>query len=79
MGTIFAPTCATLTMGYLELKFYNICNNKFGVNLGNFILNSWSRYLDDCETPLDKTKINPEALLEILNSINPSIQFTMEV
>ena len=28
--------------------------------------------------PLDKTKIDPNRLLEILNSINPSIYFTME-
>ena len=38
----------------------------------------WCRFLDDCETPLDKTKIDPNRLLEILNSINPSIKFAME-
>ena len=28
MGTIFAPTYATLTMGYFEVHFYNICELK---------------------------------------------------
>ena len=39
---------------------------------------NWCRFLDDCETPLCKTKIDQNRLLEILNSINPSIKFTME-
>ena len=25
MGTIFAPTYATLSMGYFEIKLYNFC------------------------------------------------------
>ena len=78
MGTIFAPTYATLTMGYFELKFYRICDINFGIEEGQFILNNWNRFLDDCEIPLDKTKIEPEKLLKVLNSINPAIQFTME-
>ena len=28
MGTTFAPTYATLTMGYFEVRFYNICKLK---------------------------------------------------
>ena len=34
--------------------------------------------VDDCKTPLGKTKIDPNRLLEILNSLNHSIKFTME-
>ena len=34
--------------------------------------------IDDCETLLGENKINPNYLLSNLNSINPSIQFTME-
>ena len=36
------------------------------------------KFLDDCETLLEENKINPNDLLSILNSINPSIQFTMK-
>ena len=65
-------------MGYFELTFYRICINEFGETLGHFILENWYWFLDDCETPLDKTKIDPNRLLKILNSTNPSIKFTME-
>ena len=78
MSTIFAPTYANLTMGFFEFTFYDLCRDKFGENLGNFIFENWSRFLDDCETLLEENKINPNDLLTILNSINPSIQFTME-
>ena len=78
MGTIFAPTYANLTMGFFELTFYNLCRDKLGEDLGNFIFENWSRFLDDCETLLEENKINPNDLLSILNSINPSIQFTTE-
>ena len=78
MGTIFAPTYAHLTMGFFELTFYDLCRDKFGENLRNFIFENWSRFLDDCETLLEENKINPNELLSILKSINPSIQFTME-
>ena len=46
--------------------------------LDQFILENWYRFLDYCETPLDKTKIDPNRLLEILYFINPSIKFKME-
>ena len=78
MRTIFAPTYANLTMGFLELTFYDLCKDKFGEDLGNFIFENWSRFLDDCEALLEENKINPNDLLSILTSINPSIQFTME-
>ena len=78
MGTIFAPTYANLTMGFFELPFYDLCKDRFGEDLRNFIFENWSRFLDDCETMLEENKINPNDLLSILNSINPSIQFTME-
>ena len=34
--------------------------------------------VDDCKTPLGKTKIDANRLLAILNSLNHSIKFTME-
>ena len=78
MGTILAPTYANSTMGFFELTFYDLCRDKFGEDLGNFIFENWNRFLDDCETSLEENKINPKNLLSILNSINPSIQFRME-
>ena len=52
--------------------------DKFGEDLGNFVFKNWSCFLNDCENLLEKNKINLNDLLSILNSINPSIQFTME-
>ena len=42
-------------------------------------MNNWKRFLYDCEIFLEREKITPETLLEVLNSIHSSIQFTMEI
>ena len=57
---------------------YNICKLKWGKEFEEFILENWSCFLDDCQTPLDKDKVKSEELLETLNSFNKAIQFTME-
>ena len=67
MGTIFATTYTTLTMGYFEFHFYNIYELKWGKEFQKFILENWSHFLDDSQTPLDKNKVKPEELLETLN------------
>ena len=78
MGTIFAWTYVTLTMGYFEVHFYNNCELKWGKEFQEFILGNWNRFFDDYQTPLDKNKIKPDELLATLNSVNEAIQFTME-
>ena len=50
---------------------------KWGQAVSKYIYENWSRYLDDCEIPLDKSRINPEDLLTLLNSLNRKIKFTM--
>ena len=78
MGTIFAPTYATLSMGYFEIKLYSVCNFKYGELLAGYIKENWNRFMHDCSTVLRSSQISLEVLLLTLNSINPSIQFTME-
>ena len=78
MGTIFAPTYATLSMGYFEIKLYSVCTFKYGQLLAEYIKENWNRFLDDCCTVLRISQFSPAELLLTLNSINPSIQFTME-
>ena len=46
--------------------FYRICINEFGEMLGQFILGNWCQFLNDCETTLDKTKIDRNRTLQIL-------------
>ena len=76
VSTIFAYT--TLSIGYFEIKPYSVCTFKHGELLAEYIKENWSRFLDDCYTVLRSRQISPEELLLPLNSINPSIQFTME-
>ena len=38
-----------------------------------FILENWSRFLVDSQTPLDKNKVKPLELLETLNSVKEAI------
>ena len=78
MDNIFAPTYTNLTMAFYELIFYDLCRNKFGEDVGILIFENWSCFLDDYETLLVENKINPNNLLRILNSINPSIHVAME-
>ena len=52
---------------------------KWGEIVKNYIYNNWKRYLDDCQIPTDTSLINPNDLLDLLNSINEKIQFTMEL
>ena len=78
MGTIFAPTYGTLSMGYFEIKLHSICFFKHGELLAEYIKENWNRFLDDCYTVLRSSQISSAELLLTLNAINPSIQFTME-
>ena len=78
MGTIVAPTYATLVMGYLEIRFNEKCNNDFGVNNGKFFQENWHRFLDDCYIASDATNISLLKLFDILNNIHDNIKFTME-
>ena len=58
MGTIFAPTYATLTMGYFEVQFYHICELKWGEEFQEFFSKNSRRFFDDRQTPLYKNKVN---------------------
>ena len=78
MGTIVAPTYATLVMGYLKIQFYEKCKNELGVNNGKYIEENWQRFLDNCYIALDTTNINPLKLFDILKNIHDNIKFTME-
>ena len=72
MGIIFITTYATLLMAYFEIKL------KYGELLAEYIKEKWNLFLDECYAVLRNSQISPEKLLLSLNSINPSIQFTME-
>ena len=78
MGAIFAPTYATLLIGYFEIKLYSVSAFRYRELLAEYIKENWNRFLYDCYIVLRSSQISPEELLLTLNSINSSIQFTME-
>ena len=49
-----------------------------GKEIGSEIEKNWGSFLDDCEIPVDEDKVDPEDLLEVLNSIDGNLQFTMQ-
>ena len=76
MGTIFAPTFPTSTMGYFEVHFYDMWKLKWGRVFQEFILENWSCLFDDFQSSLDKNNLKPLELLGTLNSINEAIELT---
>ena len=78
MGTIFAPTYATLSMGFHEIERYAIIRNKFTLPVSNYFEQNWKRLLDYSFIFLRLSFKKPNKLLDVLNNINPAIQFTME-
>ena len=78
MGTKMAPTYATLILGYLEIRLYEIVEEKYGQEFRIYIENNWKRFLDDCFILWTKSENDLSIFHEILNSLHPDISFTME-
>ena len=79
MGTKFAPTYATLVMGFLEQKLYQEVENTFGIEYAKMFESSWKRYLDDCFIIWSRSDEDLNTFSDILNSIHPSIKFTRDI
>lgn len=78
MGTIFAPPYACLTIGYLEVtKLYPVLRERFPLHVAKLIEEQYKRYMDDGISPLPP-EVSPDVFLEILNSLDPDISFTLE-
>ncbi|KAL5022146.1 hypothetical protein ScPMuIL_001301 [Solemya velum] len=77
METKVAPTYATLVMGYIEEQLYSkLKESSSDENVILFIQENWKRFLDDCFWIKSMKELKNFHV--ILNSINPSIQSTME-
>ena len=68
MGTIFAPTCATLSMGLHEIELYAIIRNKFTLPVSTYFEQKWKIFLDDCFIFSRFSLIKPNELLDVLNN-----------
>ena len=60
-NSLFAPTYATLTMGYFEVQLYDICEVKWGSEFKEFLIKIW--ILGRLQTPLHREKVLPQELL----------------
>jgi len=78
MGTQMAPTYATLTMGYLEVKLYQSLEDTKGIQYAVYVQNSWKRYLDDCFIYWPHCLGNIKDFHAILDNLHPKINFTLE-
>ncbi|XP_054719035.1 uncharacterized protein LOC129228383, partial [Uloborus diversus] len=68
MGNPLSPILSDIYMHYFETKLFETITFPFYV-----------RYVDDCFVLLDQNHVDNEFLLSTLNSIDPCIQFTIEM
>ena len=78
MGTKVAPTYATLVMGIIEKQLNEKISSEFDQDFSTYILENWKRYLDDCFIFCTKNENDLHTFHNVLNSIDESIQFTVE-
>ena len=77
-GTTVAPTLANLTMGFLENNLYEIVFKEYGELVFNYVKQNWKRYLDDGQIFWKKSFGPIQHFVDILNSLDPTINFTYE-
>ena len=75
-GTTVAPTYATLTLAFLEIKLLEKLKNEYNDEISDYILKNWHRYLDDGFIAWKKSFGNIIHFINLLNSLHPSIKFT---
>jgi hypothetical protein len=78
MGTKFAPSYASLTLGYLEIIFYGKVKEKYNVNVLQKLKQNYKRYLDDIFCVWDTNDGDISEVKNMLNSINDKICFTLD-
>ena len=79
MGTVFAPIYANLSMEYHEIKLYDLIELNYNLDIRQYFVKNWKRFLDDCQILLKTDLIKSDDLLTIINSVNNGIQFSIEL
>ena len=77
-GTTVAPTYATLTIAFLEVELYSRIRILYGDAICKYFIENWKRFLDDCFILWKKSFGDFQNILNILNNLDPSINFTCE-
>lgn len=75
MGTKVAPTYAALVLGFLEEIMYERIKTEKGHEFGQFIIDNWKRFLDDCFSfwPFSVKDLN--YFENVLNTLHEDIKF----
>ena len=53
MGTMFAPTYANFSMGYHEIKLYDLIEMNYNLDIRQYFVENWKRFRDDCKILLN--------------------------
>ena len=69
---------ANISMGYLEIHLFYKLRAKLGLKIASYFWRHYQRFLDDGIILWDKRLCNFDRVFEILNSMDPSISFTLE-
>ena len=77
IGTILALTYANLTMGFFELRFYDICQINFGDEVQT-LYTKFEQIFGLLSDPPSRRQTKSRSLISLLNSVHTSIKFTME-
>lgn len=78
MGTKFAPSYATLVLGYLEQNLYNQIYQTFGKTTAEKIKNNYKRYLDDVFLIWDKQDGEVSTITNLMNDLDSKLSFTCD-
>ena len=73
-----APPYADLAMGYLEVLLYYKLRTILGEKVASYFWQNYRRFLDDGIIFWDKRLCDFNEVFDILNSVHPTIEFTME-
>ena len=78
MGSHYAPPFAIIYMHSIETKALSILFSEFQYLKSREIL--YKRYIDDCIFgPFKRNDVNLNRILDIFNSVDEDIKFTLEV
>lgn len=78
MGTKFAPTYATLVLGYLEEELYAKIGTELGEHIQEKFTASLRRYLDDVFFIWNNEVCHISTVLDMMNSMHDKINYTTE-
>ena len=78
MGTKFAPTYATLVLGFLEEKLYLQADEISENGIGAMLKADWRRFLDDCFVFWKISRQDLSLIFDLLHNLHQDIKFIME-